>query len=183
MGTNNRDHGPSTYPIISDDSIWPCLSKQVGKKQAAPYGTSVSVRQDDSSLIIKAASQEYPWAAKMKSVCNLNKVTVHVYLEDGTPKVTVPSHVLLQGIENQKEFVVGQIYYAPPGGLVHVVVTRIWGKKCRIFTKKLGESSYLFHIPDEATQKFVIQRGVWHVDDDCLMFVSAWTPTKTITLP
>ncbi|CAF2045703.1 unnamed protein product [Brassica napus] len=51
----------------------------------------------------------------MKLVCNLNKVTVHVYLEDGTPK-------------------------------------------------------------------FVIQRGVWHVDD-CLMFVSAWTPTKTITLP
>ncbi|KAG5385532.1 hypothetical protein IGI04_037002 [Brassica rapa subsp. trilocularis] len=91
---------------------------------------ALTVRQDDSSPIIKAASQEYPWAAKMKSVCNLNKVTVHVYLEDGTPKVTVPSHVLLQGIENQKEFVVGQFYYAPPGGLVHVVVTRIWGKKC-----------------------------------------------------
>nr|VDD12527.1 unnamed protein product [Brassica oleracea] len=26
----------------------------------------------------------------MKSVCNLNRVTVPEYLEDGTPKVTVP---------------------------------------------------------------------------------------------
>ncbi|CAN6882462.1 unnamed protein product, partial [Brassica oleracea] len=66
------------------------------------------------SPFIKAASQEYPWAAKMKSVCNLNRVTVPEYLEDGTPK-------------------------------------------------------------------FVIQRGIWHVDD-CLMFVSAWSPTETITL-
>lgn len=61
------------------------------KKQAAPSGTSVLVKQNVSSPIIKAASQEYPWASKMKSVCNLNRVTVPVYLEDGTSKVTVPS--------------------------------------------------------------------------------------------
>ncbi|CAN6832061.1 unnamed protein product, partial [Brassica oleracea] len=67
------------------------------------------------SPFIKAASQEYPWAAKMKSVCNLNRVTFPEYLEDGTPK-------------------------------------------------------------------FVIQRGIWHVDD-CLMFVSAWSPAETIILP
>lgn len=62
------------------------------------------------------------------------------------------------------------------------MVTRIWGKNCSIFTKKLGESSYLFHIPDDATRKFVIQRGIWHIDD-CLVFVSAWSPAETITLP
>ena len=45
----------------------------------------------------------------MKSVCNLNRVTALEYLEDGTPKVTVPSHVLFQGIHNQKEYVVGQL--------------------------------------------------------------------------
>ncbi|CAN6857755.1 unnamed protein product, partial [Brassica oleracea] len=97
------------------DSLWPCLSKHIVKKQAAPSGTSVLVKQNVSSPIIKAASQEYPWASKMKSVCNLNRVTVPVYLEDGT-------------------------------------------------------------------SKFVLQRGFWHVDD-CLMFVSSWTPTKTIFLP
>ena len=65
----------------------------------------------------------------MKSVCNLNRVTVPEYLEDGTPKVTVPSDVILQGIQNQKEYVVGQFYRcsAPAGGLIHAVVTRIWG--------------------------------------------------------
>lgn len=39
----------------------------------------------------------------------------------------------------------------------------------------------MFHIPDAATRKFVIQRGIWHIDD-YLMFVSAWTPAKTIAL-
>ncbi|XP_022550853.1 uncharacterized protein LOC106447869 [Brassica napus] len=115
----------------------------------------------EPSPFIKAASQEYPWAAKMKSVCNLNRVTVPEYLEDGTPKVTVPSHVILQGIQNQREYVVGQF--------------------CHCFAPAGGESTYLFHIPDDATRKFVIQRGIWHVDD-CLMFVSAWSPTETITL-
>ncbi|KAG2286618.1 hypothetical protein Bca52824_046222 [Brassica carinata] len=77
----------------------------------------------EPSPFIKAASQEYPWAAKMKSVCNLNRVTFPEYLEDGTPKVTVSSHVLLQGIQNQKEYVVGQFYCcsAPAGGLIHAV--------------------------------------------------------------
>lgn len=39
----------------------------------------------------------------------------------------------------------------------------------------------MFHIADEATRKFVIQRGIWHIDD-YLMFVSAWTSAKTIAL-
>lgn len=68
------------------------------------------------------------------------------------------------------------------GGQVHAVMSRIWGKRCRIFTRKIGESSFLFHIPDEFTRRWIIQRGLWHVDD-CLMFVSAWNPMGTIAIP
>ncbi|ESQ38705.1 hypothetical protein EUTSA_v10029298mg, partial [Eutrema salsugineum] len=145
---------------------WPALS--VGnqprhqKNLMAPSRVSKNLESDE---VLKACSRKYPWAAKMdQSLRNLNRVTMPEFMEDGTPL----------GLENQKEFVVGQFYRcaAPSGGLVHAVVNRIWGRKCRIFSRKEGESSYLFHIPDEATRKCILQRGLWHVDD-CLMFVSA----------
>lgn len=96
----------------------------------------------------------------------------------------IPRDVLLEGLENQKEFVLGQFYRcsAPPNGLVQSVVNRIWGTRCRIYTRQLGDSSFLFHIPDEVTRKWVTQRGIWHVDD-CILFVSAWNPAGTLALP
>ncbi|XP_024005999.1 uncharacterized protein LOC18007891 [Eutrema salsugineum] len=85
---------------------------------------------------------------------NLYRATEPEYLEDGTRKVTIPQHVLLQGLENQKE----------------ITIT------------KLGESNYLFHMPDESTRSWVLQRGLWHVDD-CLMFVASWTPEASLAIP
>ncbi|KAL0659612.1 hypothetical protein Bca4012_080197 [Brassica carinata] len=98
--------------------------------------------------------------------------------------VCIPPSVLLKGLDHQREFIVGQFMNcsAPFGGLIHGMATRIWGKKCKIFTKQLGESSFLFHIPDESTRNWAISRGIWYVDD-CLMFVSAWNPSETISLP
>lgn len=54
---------------------------------------------------------------------NLYRATEPEYLEDGTPKVSIPKHVLLQGLENQKEYVLGQFNKCspPPGGLQQVV--------------------------------------------------------------
>ncbi|KAF8101612.1 LOW QUALITY PROTEIN: hypothetical protein N665_0203s0024 [Sinapis alba] len=54
--------------------------------------------------------------------------------------------------------------------------------KCEIFVKKLDEFSYIFHIPDEATRKWILSRGLWHVDD-CILFVALWTPSNSLTLP
>ncbi|KAF2608479.1 hypothetical protein F2Q68_00045942 [Brassica cretica] len=149
---------------VSSASHWPALSasKQVGKrisKQAskmplclAKAGVNeVSAAEEES---LKIVSREYPWAAKMdQSLRNLHRVTKPEYMEDGTPLVNIPSHVLLEGLENQKEFIVGQFFrcVAPPGGLVHAVVNRIWGRNCRIFSRKVADSSYLFHIPNEST--------------------------------
>ncbi|CAN7009786.1 unnamed protein product [Brassica rapa subsp. trilocularis] len=115
---------------------------------------------------------------------NLHRVTVPEYMEDGTPKVTIPDHVLLHGLQNHREYVIGQFYrcLVPSGGLVYAVLNRIWGGKCEIFVRKISEFSYIFHIPDESTRKFVLQRSLWHVDD-CLMFVAPWTSSETLTLP
>ncbi|CAE5959388.1 unnamed protein product [Arabidopsis arenosa] len=127
----------------------------------------------------------FPWAAKMDPASrNLFRASEPEYLPDGTPKVTIPQHVLLQGLENHKEYVLGQFYRClpPPGGLIFAVFNKLWGRKCRITIRKLGESSYLFHIPDESTRSWVIQRGLWHVDD-CLMFVASWTPEATLAIP
>lgn len=124
----------------------------------------------------------FPWAARMNpSSKNLYRATTPTYLEDGTPKVTIPSHILLQS--PGKKNVVGQFCRCstPSGGLVHVVVNKIWGRNCRIFSRKLGYSSYLFHIPDESTHSWVLQRGLWHVDD-CLMFVAYWSPASILSL-
>ncbi|CAD5332968.1 unnamed protein product [Arabidopsis thaliana] len=176
----------------SSTQRWPSLVVSSGKKRMTTVGIDHS---KDSKVIdrsrtvedesLKVFSKDYPWAAKMdQSKRNLHRVTTPDYLEHGTPLVNLPSHVLSEGIENQKEFIVGQFYQcvAPSGGLVHAVMNKIWGRNCRIFTKKLSESSYLFHIPDEATRCWILQRALWHVDD-CLMFVSTWSPVANFEVP
>ncbi|CAE5994066.1 unnamed protein product [Arabidopsis arenosa] len=176
---------------------WPSLVDSISKKSMATVGIVLGKRAhgkdtkvadgsrtvEDESL--KVFSKDYPWAAKMDQwKRNLHRVTTPDYLEDGTPLINLPSHVLLEGIENLKEFIIGQFYQcvAPSGGLIHAVMSKIWGRNYRIFTKKLSESSYLFHILDEATRCWILQRALWHVDD-CLMFVSAWSPVANFAVP
>ncbi|CAF2014369.1 unnamed protein product, partial [Brassica napus] len=59
---------------------------------------------------------------------------------------------------------------------------RIWGRSCKISCKKLDDSSFLFHIPHQPTRHWVIQRGVWHIDD-CLLFVLPWVPEGSFKIP
>ncbi|CAG7876632.1 unnamed protein product [Brassica rapa] len=40
----------------------------------------------------------------------------------------------------------------------------------------------MFHIPHEPTRHWVIQRGVWHIDD-CLLFVLPWTAEGSFKIP
>ncbi|KAF2618958.1 hypothetical protein F2Q68_00041616 [Brassica cretica] len=40
----------------------------------------------------------------------------------------------------------------------------------------------MFHISHESTRQWVIQRGVWHIDD-CLLFVLPWTPEGSFKIP
>ena len=37
----------------------------------------------------------------------------------------------------------------------------------------------MFHISHESTRQWVIQRGVWHIDD-CILFVAPWSPATTL---
>ena len=71
---------------------------------------------------------------------------------------------------------------APSGGLTHAVVNRLSGRSCKIVSRKLGESSYLFHVPHKETRQWIIQRCVWHVDD-CLMFVAPWNSEGSLKIP
>ncbi|CAN7061299.1 unnamed protein product, partial [Brassica oleracea var. botrytis] len=107
---------------------------------------------------------------------NLYRAATPTYRLDGTPHISIPSKVLKLGHENKDEYIIGKFHRCslPPGGLVHAVANRIWGRSCKISCRKIGESSYMFHIPHEPTRHWVIQRGVWHIDD-CLLFTLSWT--------
>lgn len=178
----------------AENSEWPALStRDIGrKKNQSSVDRTKAVQQtkrvDSSStqrVKLPTDKTRFPWAARMNpQTRNLHRVTVPEYMEDGTPKVTIPDHVLLHGLQNHREYVIGQFYrcLVPSGGLVYAVLNRIWGRKCEIFVRKISEFSYIFHIPDESTRKFVLQRSLWHVDD-CLMFVAPWTSSETLTLP
>ncbi|KAF8053614.1 hypothetical protein N665_1392s0005 [Sinapis alba] len=133
-------------------------------------------------LLKPDGSHRFPWAAKMDpSKRNLFRAANPTFRIDGTPEVIIPSKVLLLGPENHDEYIIGQFHRCalPPGGLVHAVVNKLWGRSCRIAIKKHGDSSFMFHIPHEATRKWVIERGVWHIDD-CLLFVAPWSPAATL---
>ncbi|KAG2297223.1 hypothetical protein Bca52824_043892 [Brassica carinata] len=167
---------------------WPPLSaKSVGKKV---FGNEIAGNSSSNAIppptkAIPTDKKRFPWTARLNPKSrNLHRVTIPEYMEDSTPKVTIPNHVLLNGLQNQKEYVVGQFTrcLVPSGGLVHAVLNKIWGRKCSIFVKKISDSSYIFHIPDENTRKWVLERGLWHVDD-CLMFVAAWNSKESLSLP
>ncbi|CAG7890116.1 unnamed protein product [Brassica rapa] len=91
---------------------------------------------------------------------------------------------------NKNEYIIGKFHRCslPPGGLVHAVANRNWGRSRKISCKKIGDSTYMFYIPHAPTHQWVIQRGVWNIDD-CLLFVLSWTPedsfkfTELSTLP
>ena len=40
----------------------------------------------------------------------------------------------------------------------------------------------MFHIPHDSTRQWVVERGVWHVDD-YLIFVSPWKPVNSLKVP
>ncbi|CAF1725999.1 unnamed protein product [Brassica oleracea] len=168
---------------------WPSLPSQnsgrMGRKVPATMSNKFVTHGLPKPLDRKEDDLRFPWAAKMNPASrNLYRATKPEYLEDGMPKVTIPSHVLLQGLQNQKEYILGQFYRCspPPGGLIYAVFNKLWGRNCRITIRKLGESNYLFHIPDEASRTWVLQRGMWHIDD-CLMVVAPWTPEATLAIP
>ncbi|KAL0788977.1 LOW QUALITY PROTEIN: hypothetical protein Bca101_005223 [Brassica carinata] len=144
-------------------SFWPSLNDSIighkHKKEQLSYPPMDKMPppalKDDGSL-------RFPWSARMnQSSRNLFRAAEPSYQLDGTPQVTIPSKVLRLGPENKEEYVVGQFHRCsnPPGGLIHAVLNRLWGRECKISCRKLGESSFLFHIPHENTRKWVIQWG------------------------
>ncbi|KAF8113139.1 hypothetical protein N665_0055s0004 [Sinapis alba] len=174
--------------------FWPTISESIvkghkHKKEQLAYQvhtTSQSPLEKLPPPVLKEdGSLRFPWAARMnQSSRNLFRAAEPTYRLDGTPQVIIPSKVLKLGPENKEEYIVGQFHRCsnPPGGLIHAVLNRLWGRECKISCRKLGESSYLFHIPHENTRKWVIQRGVWHVDD-CLLFVAPWSPVDSLKIP
>ncbi|KFK40143.1 hypothetical protein AALP_AA3G336200 [Arabis alpina] len=80
-------------PIVSN-SQWPTV--KVVEHQSTTTLASGSTNSDLAAL--KAHSKDYPWATKMNpSQRNLHRVTIPEHMEDGTPMVRIPSHVLLGG--------------------------------------------------------------------------------------
>ncbi|KAF8112001.1 hypothetical protein N665_0069s0028 [Sinapis alba] len=178
----------SVTPLESTN--WPDLSsKTMGRKKHHKEIAGTSTFPEDATRNTNSTfptdKSRFPWTARMNPISrNLHRVTMPEYMEDGTPKVTIPNHVLLHGLQNQKEYVIGQFLHClvPSGGLVHAILNRLWGRKCKIFVKKISDFSYILHIPDENTRKWVLERGMWHVDD-CIMVVAPWTNSGTLSLP
>ncbi|XP_048611693.1 uncharacterized protein LOC106393315 [Brassica napus] len=127
----------------------------------------------------------FPWAARLGPQSrNMYREASPTYRLDGTPEVSIPSKVFRLGPENKDEYVIGKFHkcYLPPGGLVHVVVNRLWGRSCKISCKKLNDPSYMFHIPHQPTRQWIIQRGVWHIDN-FLLFVLPYTSEGSFKIP
>ena len=174
------------------DSFWPTLADGFGpnqKKNDHPSAVREFPRMPVQKIPVPELKDDgtlrFPWAARMDPATrNLYRAAKPTFRLDGTPEVMIPSQVLRLGPENKKEYIIGHFHRCslPPGGLIHVVVNRLWGRTCRIGCRKLSETSYMFHIPHDSTRQWVIQRGVWHVDD-CLLFVSPWKPVNSFKVP
>ncbi|CAN7056735.1 unnamed protein product [Brassica oleracea var. botrytis] len=183
-----KDYDPA---IVGNQlaSIWPTLNDGILNKQPKSKYPARNLQPPIEKLPppeLKAdGSLRFPWAARLSPQSrNLYRAATPTYRLDGTPEVSIPSKVLRLGPENKDEYIIGKFHKCslPPGGLIHAVVNKIWGRSCKISCKKLGDSSYMFHIPHQPTRQWVIQRGVWHIDD-CLLFVLPWTPEGSFKIP
>lgn len=170
-------------------ALWPTLNDGILNKQEKNKlpnrSLQVPLEKMPQPELKADGSLRFPWAARLGPQSrNLFRATSPTYRLDGTPEVTIPSKVLRLGPENKDEYVIGKFHRCslPPGGLIHAVVNRIWGRSCKISCKKISDSSYMFHIPHQSTRQWIIQRGVWHIDD-CLLFVLPWTPEGSFKIP
>ncbi|KAL0646259.1 hypothetical protein Bca4012_044550 [Brassica carinata] len=76
----------------------------------------------ESSLLLLRKMESSGSHGLRRLIRNLHRATSPTYLEeDGTPMIEIPNHVLLKGLENQKEYVIGQLSRCkiPPEGLVN----------------------------------------------------------------
>ncbi|CAF2190912.1 unnamed protein product [Brassica rapa] len=170
-------------------ALWPTLNDAILNKKPKTKQPTRTLMPPVEKLPLPElkpdGSLRFPWAARLSPQSrNLYRAASPTYRLDGTPEISIPSKVLKLGPENKDEYIIGKFHKCslPPGGLIHAVVNRIWGRSCKISCKKIGESSYMFHIPHEPTRHWVIQRGVWHIDD-CLLFVLPWTPEGSFKIP
>ena len=170
-------------------ALWPTLNDEILNKQHKSKHPTRSLQIQIEKMPLPELKADgtlrFPWAARLglKSR-NLYRAASPTYQLDGTPEVSIPSKVLKLGPENKDEYVIGKFHKCslPPGGLVHAVVNRLWGRSCKISCKKLNDSSYMFHIPHQPTRQWIIQRGVWHIDN-CLLFVLPYTPEGSFKIP
>ncbi|KAF8100492.1 hypothetical protein N665_0223s0018 [Sinapis alba] len=170
-------------------ALWPLLNDEILNKKPKGKQPICTLQPPVEKLpppeLKSDGTLRFSWAARLSPQSrNLYRAATPTYRLDGTPEVSIPSKVLKLGPENKDEYIIGKFHKCslPPGGLVHAVVNRIWGRSCKISCKKIGESSFMFHIPHEPTRHWVIQRGVWHIDD-CLLFVLPWTLEGSFKIP
>ncbi|KAH0850375.1 LOW QUALITY PROTEIN: hypothetical protein HID58_095589, partial [Brassica napus] len=95
----NRSNSSILQEVARDH--WPSLPSQnsgrMGRKVPATMSNKFVAHGLPKPLDRKEDDLRFPWAAKMNPASrNLYRATEPEYLEDGTPKVTIPSYVLLQ---------------------------------------------------------------------------------------
>lgn len=99
---------------LTSPTLWPSLDARQGHVLRHKL-TTASTRAKEMTVSKLSVENIYPpeikedgnlrfsWAAKMNpSMRNLYRTTSPTYLEDGTPKIIILSHILLHGSESQK---------------------------------------------------------------------------------
>lgn len=100
----------------------------------------------------------FPWTARLSPQSrNLYRAAIPTYRFDDTPEIYIPSKDFKVSLENKDYYTIGKFHKCsqPPGGLIHTMVNKIWGRSCKISCKKIGESSSMFHISHEPTRYWV----------------------------
>ncbi|KAF2567447.1 hypothetical protein F2Q68_00024166 [Brassica cretica] len=147
-----RDYDPA---VVGNQlaTLWPTLNDEILNKQPKGKYSSGTLQPPIEKLPppeLKADGRlRFPWAARLSPQSrNLYRAATPTYRIDGTPEVSIPSKVLKLGPENKDEYIIGKFHKCalPPGGLVHAVVNRIWGRSSSLPTEDYGA-----HGPEKRT--------------------------------
>lgn len=155
LATPPEPSTPLDYdPVIVGNqlaALWPSLTDEILNKKPKSKHQTRTLQPPVEKLPLPElktdGSLRFPWAARLNPQSrNLYRAVSPTYRLDGTPEISIPSKVLKLGPENKDEYIIGKFHRCSlaPGGLVHAVANRIWGRSCKISCKKIGESSFMF---------------------------------------
>ncbi|KAL0730750.1 hypothetical protein Bca4012_026844 [Brassica carinata] len=139
----------------------------------------------DSVLANSSVSGALPlsvsWVAKVQGP--VPRVTSHVSINSGIPRVRISSDIFKEGPARHREFVALTFLDKTPSmGKIHAFLSYLWGKgnKIEVFSNCFG--TIVARIQSDVVRQRILEAQLWHIDGD-VFIAQEWSHKFSYSKP